>query len=103
MNDLCTGAANAHVGSDGKNSDSRIMACGCAGWASKVSYISEIIAWGAPDGTAAVEIWKLSTDGHHEALYTKRHIAIGVAVGVGPGNQKIWVVTFAGDYTLDSI
>ena len=103
LNDLCTGGGNAHVGSDGKNSDSRIMACGCAGWASKVSYISEIIAWGQENGTAAVETWKLSVQGHHEALYTKRHIAVGIAVGVGPGDQKIWVVTFAGDYTLDSI
>ena len=103
LNDLCTGAPLGHTGSDGKDSNSRIMACGCAGWSSKVSYISEIIAIGPEDGIAAVEAWKLSTAGHHEALYTKRHIAVGLAVGIGPGDQKIWVVTFAGDFTLDDI
>lgn len=51
----------------------------------------------------AIVTWKLSQQGHHEALYSKRHIACGIATSVDTVGNRIWVVTFAGDYTLDTI
>lgn len=101
--DLATTLAVGHEGSDGAQSWHRIMASGVTGWCKQVSTYAEIIAIGQETAAEAIASWKLSTQGHHEALYTKRHIACGIATSVDTVGNKVWVVTFAGDYTLDKI
>ena len=101
--DIATSLAVGHGGSDGAQSWHRIMACGVSGWCQQVSTYGEIIEIGSDDAAGAIITWKLSQQGHHEALYTKRHIACGIATAVDTVGNKVWVVTFAGDYTLDTI
>lgn len=101
--DIATTLAVDHEGSDGAQSWNRIMASGVSGWCEQVSTYGEIIAIGQETAAEAIASWKLSTQGHHEALYTKRHIACGIATSVDTVGNKVWVVTFAGDYTLDTI
>lgn len=101
--DIATTLAVGHEGSDGAQSWNRIMASGVSGWCEQISTYGEIIAIGQETAAEAIASWKLSTQGHHEALYTKRHVACGIATSVDTVGNKVWVVTFAGDYTLDTI
>lgn len=101
--DIAETLAVDHQGSDGAQSWHRIMASGVTGWCEQISAYGEIIALNCDTAAEAIATWKLSQQGHHEALYTKRHIACGIAVRVDTIGQKLWVVTFAGDYTLDTI
>ena len=103
LDDMIRNSFVAHEGSDGAQSWNRIAASGISGQASRVSVYSEIIALNAETAIDAVNIWKASVAGHHEALYTKKHISAGFAVGRNLLNEKIWIVNFAGDDTLDII
>lgn len=101
--DLIDTMASGHQGSDNSQSWHRIMASGVTGWCKQVSTYGEIVALNCDTAAEAIVAWKLSTMGHHEALYSKRHIACGIAVRNSEATGKVWVVTFAGDYTLDTI
>ena len=101
--DLVSTMASGHEGSDNSQSWHRIMASGVTGWCKLVSAYGEIVALNCDNALEAIQAWKLSVAGHHQALYSKRHIACGIAVRNSEATGKVWVVTFAGDYTLDTI
>jgi uncharacterized protein YkwD len=97
------GPVGGHEGSDYSQSAHRLMASGVTGWCKKISTYGEIIAINCNTAAQAIVVWKASLMGHHEALYTKRHIACGIAVRSSAATGKIWVVTLAGDHTFDII
>ena len=79
-----------HVSSDGRTAAQRIAD---AGYPVGGSFISEIIAWGAPTAADAIRMWNASPP-HYAMLNDGRFHAAGYGVSCSGAYPCVWVVTF---------
>jgi hypothetical protein len=79
-----------HQSTDGRTARQRMAD---AGYPVDAAFTGEIIAWGAQDATAAMNLW-LNSPPHRAALDDGHYRASGIGVACWGGFPCVWVVTF---------
>lgn len=79
-----------HQSSDGRTAAQRMAD---AGYPASGSFLSEIIAWGAPTAADAIRMWNSSAP-HYAMLNDARFRAAGYGVACWGAYPCVWVVTF---------
>ncbi len=81
-----------HVSTDGRDPQQRMADAGYPAWTTATG---EIIAWGAPSASAAMDLW-LSSPPHTAVLNYPGFAAAGFGVACWGAYPCVWVVDFGG-------
>lgn len=81
-----------HISTDGRDPQQRMADAGYPAWTTATG---EIIAWGASNAAAAMNLW-LNSPPHTAVLNYANFAAAGYGVACWGANPCVWVVTFGG-------